>query len=152
MEQYMGKDGSRVVILSDDDFNNLVEKYRMTLDEEPWYLEEDAQAVYRTTGLGYYPNGVTIGDTIYIRYRFRGDWELIAHEYGHILGHDHTNPTIPTMMNPIHQMRVTDPHNLKQRAKENYPELFRKHVSRVEASRNMAIGGIAAAFAYAWLR
>ena len=150
MEVFQGHDGSQVVILQDKPFNALIEEYRLTLDKEPWYLDDAAQDIYRTTGLGYYPNGVTINRTIYVRARYKGDWELIAHEYGHILGHEHTHVLEPTLMNPIHQMRLSDPHNLKELAEQNYPELFRKYVLPSEASRNMVIAGMIAVLALAW--
>ena len=53
-------------------------------------------------------------------------------------------------MNPIHQMRLSDPHNLKELAEQNYPELFRKYVLPSEASRNMVIAGMIAVLALAW--
>tara|TARA_Y100000310_G_C20663261_1_gene805992 strand:- start:2015 stop:2497 length:483 start_codon:yes stop_codon:yes gene_type:complete len=136
-----GKDGVLIVLLDDTDFNHLVKRVIKRYEIREWYLEKHWRAVHRNTGIGYYPNGIAIDDTIYVRWKYRGDDELIAHEYGHTLGLGHTPDFVPSVMNPINSMRFLDPHKLRQKAKENFPTHYRKYVSPTEAYQNIVIGG-----------
>ena len=135
-----GKDGTTIVLLEKGDFNHLVEKVIKRYQVREWYLEDRWRKVQQKTGFGYYPNGIAIDDTIYIRWKYRGDGDLIAHEYGHILGQGHTADYTLTMMNPVNTLRVFDPHNLRVKSQENFPEYYGKYVSQTEAYQNVVIG------------
>ena len=150
MDRYIGKDGTQLFLVSDKEFNTRVANYLRELPKEQWphYLQPDAQKTYKLTGIGYFPNGMATEDNkIYIRYKYRGDAELIAHEYGHILGHDHT-PNY-SIMNAVSQKRVFDPLNLEEKAKANFPELWRNHIIPRETYHNIVVGGLAAMTAWA---
>ena len=151
VEEHIGKDGTPVKYLSDADFNKEVEMYLQQVPQSEWprYLQKDAQYMYRLTGIGYYPNGMATSDgIIYLRWRARGDADLLAHEYGHILGHDHVDGM--STMNAVSQMRLADPLNLKGKAMENFPEIWRKHIHPHEAYRHTLIGGLGLMTAWAW--
>ena len=152
VEEYTGKDGTPLIYLSDAEFNKEVEMYLEQVPQSEWprYLQKDAQYMYRLTGIGYYPNGMATAEgTIYLRWRARGDADLLAHEYGHILGHDHVEG--PSTMNAVSQMRFTDPLDLKEKAKQNFPEAWRNHIVPHEAYRNTLVGGLGLMAAWAWL-
>ena len=144
-EQFVGKDGTRLYLVSDSVFNKMIADYLREVPREQWpkYLQDNKQTLFKWTGIGYYPNGLATPDNrIYIRYKYRGDAELIAHEYGHILGLDHTDNA--SIMNAVSHMRFSDPHNLEEKAKENYPELWQKYVVPRETYQNIVVGGLAA--------
>ena len=149
---FTGKDGTPLTLLSDSDFNRAVNDYLKTIPREQWprYLRKDNQKMFKMTGIGYFPNGLTNQDGhIFIRYKYRGDAELIAHEYGHVLGYDHKEG--PYMMNAVAQMRMFDPHSLIERTKANFPDYWQKHVIPREAYHNTLIGAAAVASVWAWL-
>lgn len=151
IETHTGVDGTRLLYLSDADFNAKVEDFLRDTPKEEWprYLQDGPQKIFQLTGLGYYPNGMAHNGVIYLRWKWRGDRELLAHEYGHILGLDHVPG--PSIMNAVSQMRFTDPHNLEQKAQENFPEPWRKHIHPREAYRRMATGSLALMAAWAWM-
>jgi hypothetical protein len=136
----VGRDGTTIVLLEKNDFNHLVEHIIKRYQVREWYLEDRWRTIQKKTGFGYYPNGIAIDDTIYIRWKYRGDGDLIAHEYGHILGHGHTADYSLTMMNPVNTMRVFDPNDLRKKAQDNFPEYYGKYVSQTEAYQNAVIG------------
>lgn len=149
--KYVGKDGTPVFYLSDEDFNQKLHGFLDGLPKEQWprYMQDDALYMYRMTGIGYYPNGMATADgEIYIRYRARGDPELLAHEYGHVLGLGHTDSL--TTMNAVGHKRFGDPHNLLPKTKANFPEIWRKHIHPHEAYRHTLIGGLGLMTAWAW--
>lgn len=135
-----GKDGTVIVVLDDSDFNHLVDRVIKRYEVREWYLEDHWKTIRKRTGLGYFPNGIAMDGVIYIRWKYRGDSDLIAHEYGHILGHGHTKDYALSLMNPVNSMRVFDPHNLREKSKANFPDYYRKHVSQTEAYQNTVIG------------
>ena len=151
VETYTGKDGTLLIYVNDAEFNDLVLEYLRTVPKDQWpsYLQDSAQNMFRLTGIGYYPNGMATDGKIYIRWKCRGDAELLAHEYGHILGHDHTDSL--SIMNAVTQLRFSDPHDLEQKAKDNFPEPWRKHIQPHEAYRRMVIGGLTLSAVWAWM-
>jgi hypothetical protein len=136
----IGQDGSTIILLDRQDFNHLVERVIKRYEIREWYLDQHWRKVRRNTGLGYYPNGIAIEDTIFLRWKYRGDADLLTHEYGHVLGYGHTEDYTLTIMNPVNPMRVFDPHNLRDKTKANFPDYYRKHVSQTEAYQNTVIG------------
>lgn len=151
IETFTGRDGTRLLYLSDADFNAQVEYFLRDTPKEEWprYLHDTPQKIFKMTGIGYYPNGMALNETIYIRWKWRGDRELLAHEYGHILGLDHVSG--PSIMNAVSQMRFTDPHNLEEKAEANFPEAWRKHIVPSETYRNIAMGGLVLMATWAWM-
>jgi hypothetical protein len=152
MEQFIGKDGTKLFLVSDAEFNDLLEDYLSSVPESEWpkYLRDQKQTIFKLTGLGYFPNGMTTPDNlIYIRYKYRGDTELLAHEYGHVLGLDHTEKA--SIMNAVTHMRFFDPHDLERKAEANFPELWRKYVVPREAYQNIVVSGIAAMALWAFI-
>ncbi|MBU02921.1 MAG: hypothetical protein CME55_06465 [Halieaceae bacterium] len=116
-----GVDGTQIAILSSKDWADLVNVVAASGPVE-WYMTPAAKALYNHTGKGYFPQGVTIGKTIVVHEKSKGNLDLLAHEYGHALGLQHTNNLSPDVMNPVNWMRVGDKHNLRQRFKQNFPD------------------------------
>jgi len=151
IETHTGKDGTRLLYLSDEHFNQLIKEHLQHVPKNQWprYLQEGPQKIFKATGIGYYPNGMAKDGTIYIRWKWRGDAELLAHEYGHILGLDHVEGF--STMNALSQMRITDPHGLSEKAEANFPNPWRKHIHPLEAYRNTVMGGIALMAVWTWM-
>ena len=142
VETFTGKDGTVLTYLDDAGFNNLVLEYLRSIPKAQWpsYMQDSAQKMFQMTGIGYYPNGMATDGNVVLRWKWRGDAELLAHEYGHILGHDHTDSL--SIMNAVSQKRFADPHDLEQKAMDNFPDAWRKHIQPHEAYRRMVTGGL----------
>ena len=152
MEEFTGKDGTKLFLVSDEAFNQKVDTYLAEIPKEEWpeYLQDRNQTIFKWTGIGYFPNGMATPDgQIFIRYKYRGDSELIAHEYGHILGLDHTENA--SIMNAVSHKRFFAPHSLELRAENNFPELWRKYVVPHETYQNTVVGGLAVLALWAYI-
>tara|TARA_B100000035_G_scaffold88497_1_gene74479 strand:- start:10074 stop:10547 length:474 start_codon:yes stop_codon:yes gene_type:complete len=116
-----GNDGTQIATLSTNDWVDFV---NTVVAEGPveWYMAPAAKAIYNATGKGYFPQGVTSGTTITIHEQSKGNLDLLAHEYGHALGIQHTSGMQPDVMNPVAWMRLGDEYDLRNKFKENFPD------------------------------
>jgi hypothetical protein len=117
----VGEDGVRIATLSEAHWSEYVNAIHANGEIQEWYAGDMARASYNILNRGYFPQGVTIGNTITVRSGAKGNLDLLAHEYGHALGLKHTGGVNPDVMNPVAWLRVTDNNNLRQRFKENFP-------------------------------
>ena len=116
-----GVDGTQISTLSTDDWVDFVNTVAAEGPVE-WYMAPTAKSLFNATGKGYFPHGVTIGKTITVHDSAKGNLNLLAHEYGHALGIEHTKALAPDVMNPVAWLRVGDKNNLRSRFKQNFPD------------------------------
>ena len=116
-----GVDGTQIATLSTKDWVDFVNTVAAEGPVE-WYMAPAAKAIYNATGKGYFPQGVTIGKTITVHEESKGNLDLLAHEYGHALGLEHTNTMSPDVMNPVSWMRFNDKSGLRTKFKQNFPD------------------------------
>ena len=132
----MGKDGTIIASLNHKDWGNFINNM---LEETPgieWYNTTFMQHIYNATGVGYYPNGITLnysisghaGHTIVVLITEKKDLLLLAHEYGHVLGYEHTKATEIEVMNPVANMRHYDKHGLVEKFQGNFPEYYDRYI------------------------
>jgi len=139
-----GKDNVQIATVSDLDWasfvNTIVANAEQGTDE--WYTMDIAKLTYNMTGKGYFPQGVTIDNMIIVRAGAKSNLNLLAHEYGHALGYDHTNSVEPDVMNPVDWMRKTDQYNLRSKFKSNFPDYSKTFMT---TSQNTLAAGVIAA-------
>jgi len=116
-----GVDGTQIATLSTKDWVDFVNTVAAEGPVE-WYMAPAAKTLYNATGKGYFPQGVTTGRTITVHEESKGNLDLLAHEYGHALGLQHTSSVHPDVMNPVAWMRLNDKHNLRAKFKQNFPD------------------------------
>ena len=116
-----GVDGVQISTLSTKDWVDLVNTVASQGAVE-WYMAPAAKTLYNATGKGYFPQGITVGNTITVHEESKGNLDLLAHEYGHALGIQHTSGAHLDVMNPVAWMRLGDKHGLRKRFKENFPD------------------------------
>jgi hypothetical protein len=116
-----GVDGTQVAVLSTEDWVDLVNTIAAQGAVE-WYMAPTAKALFNATGKGYFPHGITIGNTITIHESAKGNLDLLAHEYGHALGLKHTKTLDPDVMNPVAWLRMGDENDLRVKFKQNFPD------------------------------
>ena len=138
-----GRDDVQIATVSDLDWASFVNT--IVVNAEPgadeWYTMDIARLTYNMTGLGYFPQGVTIDNMIIVRDGAKGNITLLAHEYGHALGYSHTNPAEPDVMNPVDWMRKGDQHNLRSKFKENFPDYYKTFMTT--SQNTLLIGAVA---------
>ena len=136
-----GKDGVQIATVSDRDWASFVNTI-VEAGHKEWYTMDIARTLYNKTGKGYFPQGVTVGKLIVVREGAKSNLTLLAHEYGHALGHEHTHAVNPDIMNPVDWMRHSDQHNLQDKFRKNFPDYTKTFIS---AQQNHLIVGTAIA-------
>ena len=134
----VGNDGTILANLSEPDWGDWVRKN--VADNPEWYSTHLMRSLNKTTGVGYFPRGVTFnsrnapdrGATIIVNERYLADLNLLAHEYGHALGHGHTTAMVPDVMNPVSDMRLHDSLGLRQKFKDNFPSHYETFILPIE--------------------
>jgi hypothetical protein len=126
-----GKDGVQIATVSDKDWSEFVNT--IISNSEPgakeWYTMNISRTLYNATGRGYFPKGVTINKMITVQDSAKTNLTLLAHEYGHALGLNHTTSIELDIMNPVDWMRHTDREDLTGRFKENFPDYSKTFIS-----------------------
>ena len=144
----MGKDGTLISIMNPEDWSLFVGHMIAEAGGSEWYNTTLMQHIYNATGVGYYPNGITLnyltsnegpGNTIIIVSTEKKNLLLLAHEYGHVLGYEHTHPTEIEVMNPVAQMRHRDKHGLTSKFMDNFPEYYERFILPTQQSVDKAV-------------
>ncbi len=139
-----GKDGTRIYTVEPSVWKAHIEYIHKKHNISEWYMQPSFKWIYEHTKIGYYPRGLAIekAKEIYVIKGAETDYSLLAHEYGHILGHGHVPDGIPHLMNPIDALRIRDPDDIGDKFEENFREYYEKVL--VPAERNRALPGVLA--------
>ena len=92
-----GKDGTRIYTVEPSVWKAHIEYIHKKHNISEWYMQPSFKWIYEHTKIGYYPRGLAIekAKEIYVMKGAETDYSLLAHEYGHILGHGHVPDGIP---------------------------------------------------------
>ena len=134
----VGNDGTILSILSESDWADWVRQN--AADNPEWYSTPLMRSLHKTTGVGYFPRGVTLNSRIspsgktqiIVNARYLADLNLLAHEYGHALGHGHTHSAVPDVMNPVSDMRLHDSLGLRKKFITNFPSHYETFILPIE--------------------
>jgi hypothetical protein len=157
----MGRDGTIIASLNPEEWSNFISTMIEKQGTTDWYNTTMMQHIFNATGVGYYPNGVTLnysvngnsGKTIIVSSSETKDFLLLSHEYGHVLGYEHTKAIEIEIMNPVANMRHYDKHGLTRKFINNFPEYYERFILPTQRSVDKAVTyGVIGAIAWGLLR
>lgn len=132
-----GKDGTRIYTVKPDVWKSHILTLHKKQNIGEWYMKPTFKWLHEHTKIGYFPKGLAIekAKEIYVVKGSETDYTLLAHEYGHILGHGHTPDGIMDLMNPIDPLRVSDSRNIGDKFEYNFSDYYDNVLVRAERNR-----------------